>query len=264
MRLSSIITLLSVSFAAAKDLTKNERHSVRSASRASDLSADELHKLLVERNSLSSKPSKNKLSSSVETGMDASCRDSPKGWYDAGGSTFDCEYYEDYNKCGEWGYKYENMGKTANEACCTCGGGKRTCSDSPRNWYDKGGPPFDCEWYAEESDRCKVWGDMNRNRGKTANEACCTCGGGDRGNNDPTCEDTYGWKDSLGDGCSFYEKGFNCEDYGDDFRNMGETANEACCACGGGNTNKRFVTKVEKAIIMTKEERDAHSKTKNH
>jgi hypothetical protein len=273
MRLSSIITILSVSFAAAKDLTKNERHSARSASHAFEMSADELHELLEERNSSSSKPAKN-LSSSIETGIDSSCRDSPRNWYDADG--FDCDWYSVSNRCYLYGnnWEFQNFGMTADEACCACGGGAGgggnnypTCKDT-YNWYDDEG--YDCDWYAM-SDRCATFGYRFKNKGKTANQACCACGGGGGGgggNNYPTCEDSYGWKDSWSETCSYYAIGNNCEKYGNRFRNYGQTADDACCACGGGNVNvnenERNGAKVKKPIIMTKEERDAHSKMKTH
>ncbi len=70
-----------------------------------------------------------------------------------------------------------NLGKTANEACCGCGGGldNNTCTDSP-GWHGKTGTRYTCDWYAQ-SDRCARYGgnERYRNFGKTANEACCAC-----------------------------------------------------------------------------------------
>ena len=52
------------------------------------------------------------------------------------------------------------------------------------------------------------------------------------------CESITDWRDSLGDGCSWYEddedSGYKCQTYGHRFANDGLTANTACCACGGG------------------------------
>ena len=52
------------------------------------------------------------------------------------------------------------------------------------------------------------------------------------------CESITDWRDSLGDGCSWYEddedSGYKCQTYGHRFENDGLTANTACCACGGG------------------------------
>ena len=51
-----------------------------------------------------------------------------------------------------------------------------------------------------------------------------------------SCNDVEGWYDEEGPyyGCSFYEQKDNCEHYGDSYENFNKTANEACCACGGG------------------------------
>lgn len=54
-----------------------------------------------------------------------------------------------------------------------------SCVNSPENWYDSDGETFNCEWYAQDNN-CAAYGDMFENFGKTANEACCVCGGGDR------------------------------------------------------------------------------------
>jgi hypothetical protein len=275
MHLSSIITLLLVSFASAKDLTKKERKNIRSASHAFEMSAEEVHELMEERKSSSSKPAK-KLSSSIETGTDSLCYDNPQGWYSSGGTKYTCEWFERNNGCAAWGHKYENFGKTANEACCACGGGGAdgdygdTCVDFL--WKDELGDS--CDWYAE-GNNCAVHGRFWPNWGKTANVACCVCGGGmstklisakvkEVDNNDPTCKDTRGWKDSLGYGCSFYAQGDNCEKYGSSYKHWSKTANDACCVCGGGSLNEHFVAEVKEAILMTKEERDEHSKTKTH
>ncbi len=54
-----------------------------------------------------------------------------------------------------------------------------SCSDSPRGWHDSGGAAYSCAWYEYSKNfNCKAYGDKYRNFGKTANEACCTCGGG--------------------------------------------------------------------------------------
>merc|ERR1711976_22891 len=110
--------------------------------------------------------------------------------------------------------------KTANEACCGCGGGSTSgvvnptapsptapsptisipaptppttppvpstpsCVDSPENWHDSDGPAFNCQWYGDNG-YCVEYGDMYKNFGKTANEACCVCGGGINGVMDET------------------------------------------------------------------------------
>ena len=54
-----------------------------------------------------------------------------------------------------------------------------TCEDSPVGWYDIDGPEFDCDFYAQE-DNCALYENHFMNQGKTANQACCGCGGGVR------------------------------------------------------------------------------------
>ena len=57
----------------------------------------------------------------------------------------------------------------------------RGCEDFPASWYDIDGPTYNCEWYAQ-NDHCEKYGDYFVNAGKTANQACCGCGGGARNN----------------------------------------------------------------------------------
>ena len=51
------------------------------------------------------------------------------------------------------------------------------CFDNPEGWFDSDGEQYNCEWYAIGS-RCAAYGDSYANNGKTANMACCACGGG--------------------------------------------------------------------------------------
>ena len=51
----------------------------------------------------------------------ASCMDYPHGWVDADG--INCEYYAHPGYCNKFGSKFAKSGKTANQACCVCGGG---------------------------------------------------------------------------------------------------------------------------------------------
>ena len=53
------------------------------------------------------------------------------------------------------------------------------CVDDPVEWYDSDGPVYNCAWYgAPESSYCTSYGNSYVNFGRTANEACCVCGGG--------------------------------------------------------------------------------------
>ena len=54
-----------------------------------------------------------------------------------------------------------------------------------------------------------------------------------------SCTDTPGWYDYDGDTytCEWYgDVDSRCADIGNDFENFGQTANEACCVCGGGQS----------------------------
>jgi len=141
-----------------------------------------------------------------------SCSDDPEGWYDSDGDTYSCEWYANSNSCASFGDIYANFGKTDYQACCACGGGARgtaptkttvsptvspsksittppsappteVCTDSPEDWHDSNGTAFNCDWYGNGTDRCSNFGDVYENDGKTANQACCVCGGG-RNEND--------------------------------------------------------------------------------
>eukprot|EP00547_Thalassionema_nitzschioides_P018235 CAMPEP_0194246428 /NCGR_PEP_ID=MMETSP0158-20130606/14962_1 /TAXON_ID=33649 /ORGANISM="Thalassionema nitzschioides, Strain L26-B" /LENGTH=269 /DNA_ID=CAMNT_0038982319 /DNA_START=244 /DNA_END=1050 /DNA_ORIENTATION=+ len=65
------------------------------------------------------------------------CVDEPRGWYDTDGSNYDCAWYENGSMCANYGSAqyYARLGKTAREACCSCGGGRnavdmQTCEDT--------------------------------------------------------------------------------------------------------------------------------------
>ena len=52
-----------------------------------------------------------------------SCQDSLANWHNSRGEDFTCDWYSRFNRCERWGDSFENMGTTANQACCVCGGG---------------------------------------------------------------------------------------------------------------------------------------------
>ena len=208
------------------------------------------------------------------------CTDNPEGWNDIDGPTYNCAWYAQGTNCATYGDSFANNGITANMACCVCGGGAPdgppatatptasptasptqtptpppTCGDEPQ-WHDSDGITFNCEWYAQKTN-CAVYGDNYENNGKTANAACCVCGGGldtpsptagptiattAEPTVSPTAATTQctdnpdGWFDSDGSvyNCAWYAQGTNCADYGDSYANNGVTANMACCVCGGG------------------------------
>lgn len=119
-------------------------------------------------------------------------------------------------------------------------GGPTRCEDDPLGWHDVNGTIYDCAWYGQElvgEIRCERDGGTNPNDGKTAQEACCVCGGGKQVP-DEGCEDKDGWFDVDGPhyDCAWYGQGTRCIEYGDLYERE-YSANDACCACGGGDSN---------------------------
>lgn len=113
----------------------------------------------------------------------------------------------------------------------TCGlCGSLTCTDIP-NWADRDGD--DCQKY-ESSNWCAIYGSGYRHDGHTASEACCACGGGQGVQQQSTCTDLAGWADIDGDNCERYDQSNWCDQFGNGYANHNHTANQACCACGGG------------------------------
>jgi len=101
----------------------------------------------------------------------ADCVNSPVFWHDSTGVEYDCGFYVKRN-CEMWGNSFPKYGKTASEACCSCGGG---CVDN-RRFRDSRGRS--CAWYAANASRCKTHGGRFRNKnGDVANDACCACNG---------------------------------------------------------------------------------------
>jgi len=114
-------------------------------------------------------------------GGDDGCKDI-QGWVDSSGDN-DCAVWEANGWCAYGGgFANQETGKTANEACCFCGGGSTGgggCKDL-EGWVDIRSDS--CDRYAVNvaDDWCGQFGDSfgNKDTGKTANDACCFCGGG--------------------------------------------------------------------------------------
>ncbi len=128
------------------------------------------------------------------------CTDYP-GFYDYYGTDYTCEWYAKASYlCESYGHGPKNHnGVIPNEACCTCGGGTHSIVESSNQdiideaiergthameteecqdvegWHDSNGEKFNCDWYAEDSDRCDIIGLFFENFGMTAQEACCAC-----------------------------------------------------------------------------------------
>ena len=124
------------------------------------------------------------------------CMDYPN-WVDSYGDS--CPWYElnDFMGCPAYGNSSEGgQGRVANVACCFCGGGingtitpspidsdrptkapsESSCMDHP-GWADIFGD--NCIWYEfNDSPGCPSTGDQFEGDQRSANEACCYCGGG--------------------------------------------------------------------------------------
>ena len=84
---------------------------------------------------------------------------------------------------GKWkGFLYvtQVFGTSNSESCSSGSGGSRVCNNEPSDWYDSDGKKYNCNWYGADPRHCQYYGSDYRNFGKTANEACCTCGGGSK------------------------------------------------------------------------------------
>eukprot|EP00816_Leptocylindrus_hargravesii_P008624 CAMPEP_0196826896 /NCGR_PEP_ID=MMETSP1362-20130617/93853_1 /TAXON_ID=163516 /ORGANISM="Leptocylindrus danicus, Strain CCMP1856" /LENGTH=1879 /DNA_ID=CAMNT_0042207495 /DNA_START=399 /DNA_END=6037 /DNA_ORIENTATION=- len=213
---------------------------------------------------ISSKPSQ----SSKPT---SSCTDFPdwvgflfEGW----GEEYTCE---DFNldtevNCPEYGERVFNGTVFAIHACCVCGGGIKIggddstqfpngtvslitsseCTDLqiPRPW------PFDCKWFEDDKAFCDVVHDVD-GVSVTANEYCCSCGGG-TGIGDDICYDFPGWVDSHPThryGCDDYRQTDECFIYGDRYYNDAHSAKTACCICGGGYSRAKNKITTERSKI---------------
>ena len=162
------------------------------------------------------------------------------------------------------------------------------CDDVPDWSIIEGDSFYDCGWYGspvepdptagyfydDGATRCGLWGnESDAILNLSANEACCSCGGGLLSNQYPTtpsptmslvpttvptlsalpthfCVDRPGWESNDGVQCKWYEHeiGPEYDDYyqddaadrcdffgGEEFASSdGFTASEACCICGGG------------------------------
>lgn len=194
------------------------------------------------------------------------CNDSPPGWYDEDGEVYSCQWYSRFGRCEAYGNSFPNPenGKTANEACCACGGGRRasilnTNQPSSIASSSPSATPID---YASERPSMEASLDPSATPTATQSEfpskkpstspsVTPTMSPINPGSSltptsteslPPTgsvCVDTGGWYDSGGPfyDCDWYNKSDNCVRYGNFFENYGETAKEACCTCGGGSNS---------------------------
>jgi hypothetical protein len=167
-----------------------------------------------------------------------------------------CARYEQYDWCSEYGGIFDNFNLNANEACCACGGGEDNsdglCQDIDIDmtkfpWVDE--DDMSCQWYVDNNE-CAARGGSFTRWGLTANQVCCGCGGGDV-NSSGTCVDLTAdltqqdWVDGFGDSCVWYgEDATRCATYGGLLPHpfLFTVANDACCACGGGDSQFETTT----------------------
>jgi hypothetical protein len=153
------------------------------------------------------------------------CVDSPAGWYDSDGPTFTCQWYKENNYCDSFGStnEYTNFGKNAKQACCVCGGGStalRPPAPSPTKLKPTPNPP------TESPTKCPTSSPTQRPSPTPPSPT-----------RPSKCVDSpLNWNDSDGPtfNCKWYAEEQYCDSFGDKYPNLGKTANQACCACGGG------------------------------
>ena len=191
------------------------------------------------------------ISPSIEPSEYQDCLDSPLGWYDSDGPEFNCTWYAstnddddntiDLSRCDQYGDLNPNFGKTAIEACCACGGGISgpssvpSLSSSPSTSIEPSvsSKPSHEKTYIEPS--------HSPIETNIPTEAECF-------------EVPEGWHDSDGEqyNCAWYGIGLRCQNYGDSHRNIGRTANEACCQCGDGTNIAPSAQPTQTPSISTK------------
>ena len=152
------------------------------------------------------------------------------GWENTRGE--DCDWFaaNEAWRCRWYGGRFEKDGFTGNDACCACGGG------------NQGGGGEDDDIPTSSPSKTPTAAPIE---------------GGDDNTAEPTffpskaptaapiegdaCTDSLGWYDSDGDTCEWYAEGGRCARFGNYFQNFGETANQACCVCGGGDSDEDCV-----------------------
>jgi len=179
----------------------------------------------------------------------------PVGGNGSWGCSSDCSG----ESCDYWQETGWTCAESEEDGCdcsgCACEGvGSSDCVDLPGDisgtkWKDHDNNDCYTYGYMEEYGDywCADFGDDNYNGEGSANEKCCTCGGGSTGGSSE-CFDLPGdisgteWKNDEGNGhnidgydCLSYELNGWCAQFGEVYHSEG-SANEKCCACGGGST----------------------------
>jgi len=187
--------------------------------------------------STSPAPSSTPSLSSFPSSSPTLCWDDPPGWHDSDGTDFDCAWYASDDNCESLGDMFENFGKTANEACCVCGGGLTG------KWQPSSSPTSSS---ATETLFPSMISKTTLSPAPIASTISPTIG--HRTTSSPTiplCRDTIvDWYDFEGPHykCQWYGNNDNCANYGSSFENFGFTAQVACCVCGGGILSEEILS----------------------
>jgi len=154
------------------------------------------------------------------------CLDSPENWYDSDGQFYNCNWYAETGNCAELGDGFSNFGKTANQACCECGGGSTGEGPGPS-------PPTKSPIHSTTSSPTKSPTESpTKSPTRLPSEPSSVSPSSSECVNSPI--DWHDSDNSVFD-CNWYAQGDNCGSFGDGYANNGATANQACCACGGGS-----------------------------
>ena len=132
------------------------------------------------------------------------CSDSPSGWHDSDGPKYNCAWYSIGNRCQRYGDGYANRGKTANQACCVCGGGVKIGKSESPSTHSTMRPSLSPSIHTTESPSSSSSGISTMSPSSTPTMVAA-------------CEDSpIGWYDSDGPDydCNYYAQGDNCAMYG--------------------------------------------------
>lgn len=170
----------------------------------------------------------------------AMCKDA-LGWYDIEGDN--CEWYSQIaNACRRHGDDYINFGKTANIACCICGGGyydPPKAEPSPTMIPSR--KPIGVKTFTPQLSASTASPSLLPSALLLPSTPQLTSPPmspvRSPSQTSVTCQDDYDWYDidGISFNCEWYSEERACENHGHNHRNFGKTANDACCACGGGD-----------------------------
>ncbi len=166
----------------------------------------------------------------------AECFDSFVGWSDVGGAKYNCEWYAKKGNCDDYGNFFENHGVTANDVCCTCGGGGTTFSSYLPPTPQPTQSPTSRPTVSTIPTVLKPINPIQPSPSIENNPVPSPSSPQSNPNSYPCTDSIDGWYDVGGPvyNCEWYSKDNNCDDYGAFFAQNGKTAKDVCCTCGGG------------------------------